>query len=1102
MKKVILVFIGILLSVCAVQYTYAQGVTTASITGAIKDDKGEGLPGANVIAVHTPSGTRYGTSTQVNGRFVIPGMRVGGPYKVTITFVGYKESTQEDIYLSLGNATDLSFVLAEDGKELSEVVITADRSSVMSGDRTGAATNIAREQLERMPTVNRSFADFTRLTPQANGNSFAGRSGSFNNLTVDGAAFNNAFGLSGTVGGQTGAQPISLDAVEQIQVSIAPFDVRQGSFTGAGINAVTRSGTNEFSGSLFYLTRNQNFQGTKVDGLEIPNQNLSNQQFGFRFGGAIVKNKLFFFINAEQETRITPGTSVLAFRDGLDPRAANVSLATAAELDQISNYLKNTYSYDPGPYENYDRRNNSTKATIKLDWNISDKHKLSVKYNYLKSLADIPPSASGLGAGGQFTGLNFQSSGYIINNNFNLFIAELNSRFSDRASNTFQIGWTGFRDFRETLGSKTFPFVELRNGNNQVLTQFGFETFSANNVLNTNVFQISDNLTLYRDKHTFTIGTYNEFYSFQNGFSPNYFGRYTFPSAQAFYDNTDNNPATVGNPSNYQLSYSALPGNSGFPFAEFKAAQLGFYLQDEWAATKNLNFTIGLRADIPIITPSQDYQNPTVANATFRDGVKIDVSKLQKSTVLWSPRIGFNWDVTGDRSTQIRGGTGVFTGRVPYVWISNQIGNNGVLFGNFNVNSPASNAYPFDPNVDRYRPNNAAAAASYDLAVTDNNFKFPQVWRTNLAIDQKLPWGMIATLEGIYTKDVNAVYHQNINLRSPVGTLAGADNRSVFSTVNAAGGYVSGTQKINTFVNQSAVLMANTNQGYSYTITAQLQKTFGRNLFLSVAYNYADAKSVNDGGSIANSIWRDRQVQGDPNANILSPSAFLQRHRFIASASYRKEYGGFMATSISMFYEAAPADRFSYTYNGDVNGDFSGGGGNDLIYIPRNQSEIRLVDITGAAAGGTGLVYTAAQQWADLDKFISQDSYLSGRRGQYAERNGAQAPFYAKMDISIKQDFYLNVGGKRNTLQFSLDIFNFGNMLNNKWGIIQSPSRTALLNFVRMDTTPGAAPNTPLFTYPYRVPATQTSLTETFQNNTSVLASRWYMQFGVRYIFN
>ena len=1185
---------------------WSQGATTAAMSGVISDKTGAGLPGATVIAIHTPTNTQYVAPTNADGRFNIQNMRVGGPYTVRVTFVGYKDITREGISLSLGQNQRLDLKLSDATTELAEVTVSGRRDPVMNAGRTGAATTVQREQIERLPTLNRSFADFTRLTPQANGQSFGGRSSSFNNVTIDGAVFNNAFGLSGTVGGQTGAQPISIDAVEQIQVSLAPYDVRQGSFTGAGINAVTRSGSNKTTGSVYFFNRNQRelFLGRKVGDQEVPVPDFRLQNYGARVGGAIIKDKLFFFLSAERERRTDPPSGNFVASNGDRPaNGTSVSQASELQLNTLSTFLqgqsplvtangtplpglggiRNTdgslANFSAGPYQGYNQRQNSDKITAKIDWNISQNHRLNVKYNMLRSVADIPPSNSGaIGSrnGTQF-GLPFQSAYYAINNNLDSFIAELNSTFGSRFSNNLTAGYTAFRDFRESASS-LFPFVEIGNGTgptgaattqapNATYTSFGFEPFTAGNILNTDTYQFGDNFTAYLGKHNVTVGTYNEHYRFKNGFAPNFNSTYRFNSLEDFYSNNgfsyDRNSggltplaatATRVVPAQFLLQYGANPTGE-LPFAYINATQLGLYVQDEYSPLANLRITVGLRGDLPIIT-SDVAQNYAVSGGTdpatqasyaglsFRDGVQINTSALPKRTVLFSPRVGFNWDVNDDKKTQLRGGTGIFTGRVPFVWISNQASNNGVLFGSVLAQNAATgiNTYNrFNPDTRYYVPGSggpiagpANANTTYNLAVTEGNFQFPQVWRTNLAIDQELPGGIIGTLEGFFTRDLNAVYLENVNLpgsqANPVNRPAGPDQRPIFYNFGApqtganAGlvtltannriyGFVpppnpnpSNLQNGNTPARPNitdAILLKNTNKGYSYAVTAQLQKSFSNGLFASLAYTYTDSRSVNDGGSIAQSQWRDRQVSGDPNANVLSYSQFLQKHRVVAVASYRREYIGHLATTLSAFYVGAPQGRFSYVYAGDMNGD-GAGGNNDLIYVPRNRSEINLRDITFTAAQGGG-VYSADQQYADLDAYINQDKYLNSRRGEYAERNGGEFPWLHQVDMKLLQDLFVDLGKNRNTLQLSVDIFNVGNLLNSNWGTVKATNRTNLLSFSGYNVQ-----GQPVFTYPYLtnqsaangVTTPGAPLSSTFRDNVTTIGSRWQAQVGIRYIFN
>ena len=1072
--------------------SFGQGLSTSSISGIVTDNKGEALPGATVVATHVPSGTKYAAITNVSGKYTFPSVRVGGPYKVSVTFVGFQNGLKEGVIANLGSTSNVDFKVLEEGKTLDEVIVKANKSSIFSSDKTGASTGVNNEQIKALPTISRSFSDITRLTPQAgNGNSFAGRSGNFNNITVDGAGFNNVFGLSGTVGGQTSAQPISLDAIEQVSVNIAPYDVREGSFTGAGVNMVTKSGDNEFRGSIYNFGRNLNYVGKKIMGAESKldpvAQKFNVRNTGFRIGGPLIKNKLFFFISGEQERRDDPGTTFKAKGSTGSGIESNV---LKTDLDKLSTFLIQKYNYDPGPYEGYSLASNSDKLNVRLDLNLSDNHKIAIKYNFLQSLKDQNASSSGSLSGGRAPGLNvlpFLSSFYRINNNLNSVIAELNSTLKGSIANKFQIGYTAFRDFRETpLGNTTpFPLVDIGNGTGTAYTAFGYEPFSANNILNTDAFQISDNLDIFKGKHTFTIGTYNEFFKFKNGFAPDYYTGYQFKSLDDFYASANDGTA---NAIQYRLRYSALPGGE-FPFAYIKAAQYGLYVQDKFQITPKLNITFGIRGDMPVINTDIG-ENTAAAALTFRDGQKINTSQVQKAQLLWSPRLGFNYDLLGNKKIQVRGGTGIFTGRVPFVWISNQASNNGLLTGS--VTLPATingvlNPVPaFTGSVDVLRSKYSGANSTYNLAVTDKNFKFPQIWRTNLGFDFQLPAGLVATVEGAYTKDLNAVYHQNINLPASSGTAAGSDKRPIFYTINPTTGARTAVNRINSNITD-AILMKNTNQGYSYFFTAKLEKSFSNNLFATLAYTKSDARSINDGGSIAASIWRDRSVSGDPNADELSYSSYLIKDRLIAGLTYSKEYLKFGKTTLGMFFEYQSGFRYSNLYSGDMNGDSQT---NDLMYIPKDASDIKLVDIKS----GSTVTYSAAAQWADLDKYISQDEYLSSRRGMYAERNGNVTPSRGQLDLSIKQDVFVNVGGKRNTVQVSFDIFNFGNMLNSDWGVFRNTNRSNFLTFQGFDKD-----RNPLFTFPYQTGTTPLASTYNISNG---IGSRWQAQLGLRYIFN
>ncbi|MFP5039876.1 TonB-dependent receptor domain-containing protein [Parasediminibacterium sp. JCM 36343] len=1057
--------------------------TTSDIVGTVTD-KGKGVPGASVTAIHLPTGTKYVTSTRKDGRYNIPNAKIGGPYSVTIGYVGYKTEKQDGIYLSLGQEFKVDFGLTPESAMLTEVVVKGGKQDkVFNNSRTGSQEVITRNQLERLPTINRSFQDFTKLTPSSNGLNFGGVNASYNNLTVDGANFNNVFGLSSTLGGQTGSQPISIDAIEQIQVNLSPYDVRQGNFTGAGVNSVTRSGTNQFKGSVYNYIRNNNLQGYKVKSVDLLANGATKPQFdytqiGATLGGPIIKNKVFFFASYEQEKISTPATSLVALQPG-QTAGGNISQAKATDLDSLRNFLISRYGYNPGEYQNYNYRTESKKATVKIDWNINDKNTFTIKYNYLHSLKDIAASNSGAQGTRQpsTTGLPFSGNGYTINNNFDIFIAELNTRLTNKISNKLQIGYSALRDFRAPLANGNFPLVDILNGQGQTYTSFGYEPFTYNNKLNSDIFQYSDIATYYYKSHEITAGAQYYYKKFLNGFAPNYQGLYRFNTLQDFYDGATN-PA-LNKTSLFNLQYATTPDGS-FPFGKTEVHELGFFAQDKWRVNSQLTVTYGIRGDVPIFVNKFD-KNDALSALPFRDGIRVDVGQKPKTQMLFSPRVGFNWDVNGDKVTQIRGGIGLFAGPPPFVWISNQASNNGVQFGSFSRTAPQ----PFLTNIDSIRKTFAGKLSpNYNIAVTDPKFKYPQNLKASLAIDRKLPDNWTVTVEANYAHDINAVYFQNIGLPTTGSPLVGPDNRIRYSSSQIYAGSTLDNPNIS-----SAILMKNSSKGYSYYLTFQAVKTL-KNFTGSVAYTYNQSKTINDGGSIAQSNWRDRPVSGDPNANDLSYSNFYQPHRVIAYGTYRAEYAKYFATSIGLTFEAATNGTASYTYNGDVNNDGSGGN-NDLIYIPRNQSEIVLVKSSATDPR------TPGQIWSQLDNYINQDAYLSQRRGQYAERNGALAPYFKKLNMNITQDFYYKTKDNvKHTLRVTFDIFNVGNLINRQWGVVRTFNNSSPIRYVGLGSD-----GKPMFTVPFLDNANQIPLVNSYRDDTGI-GSRWQAQIGVRYLFN
>lgn len=1037
-KSLLLKIVSVVLVVIGFVSSVNAQVTTSSMTGTIRDAKA-GLPGAGVKATHLPTGTVYSVSTNNEGRYIISNMRVGGPYVVEVTYLGYQSAKIEDVILKLGDTYVQNVVLQEAGKQLQEIVVSGKRDAVFNNRRTGASTNISKEQIEALPTLSRSLSDYWRLTPQSNGNSFGGANQRYNNITIDGAVNNDVFAASSsaiTPGSGANTQPVSLDAIQEIQVVLAPYDITYGNFTGAGVNAVTRSGTNRFEGSVYGFGRNQNTVGVQPNG--VKSTDFTNYQYGVRLGGPLVKDKLFFFVNADFG-RVSAPTLLNAGEPG--------ALLTVAQAQEIADFVKNTYQYDVGAYNASENLTQSDKLFARIDWNINKNNQLMLRHNYIKAFDDVFSRTA--------TSFKFGNNGGRNNNNQNISVLELRSKLSTSVSNNLLIGYSRIRDARSTSGA-LFPHIQINsfNGSSSNQIVFGSERSSTANQLDQDIFEFTDNLKISVNNHTFTLGTHNEFFKFRNLYANNRFGYWQFASFDDF---------KLGKASRAE---STTPITSNPGEARFSAAQLGFYGQDEIQVTPEFKLTAGLRVDLPLFMDKPN-RNP-LAETVF--GYRTDITP--KSRPLVSPRIGFNYDLLGNRTIQLRGGSGLFTGRVPFVWLSNQFTNNGTLFSTVFQNNPTQ--FISDPY------NQAAAGTAgttYELNLVDPNFRLPQMFRSNIATDIKLPGGIVTTLEAIFNKTMNNIAYENLNIRgkSATGVInpilsAGADTRPAYS------GKVS-----NTVTN--ALLIRNTSEGSSYTLTAQMQKSFDFGLSASMAYTYGQAKEVNSGtSSTALSNWQFNQIVNDPNNPDLGFSINDIRHRIIGSLSYGVRYGKnkLFGTSLSVFYAGRSGLPISYLYFGDLNGD--GANQNDLIFVPRTISDIRLVNLTV-----NGNVITPAQQWANLDAFIANDKYLSSRRGQYAERFGARMPWEHQFDVRLLQDLGGLIKGTSNRIQLSVDVFNVGNLINKEWGRSYSLGNNA----------------STLISY---VPASNGFTFAAPQNNTAYqvnqTGSRWAAQFGVRYLFN
>lgn len=1084
MKKLSL-FLLCLAAVC----TATAQVTTSSIHGTVTDSDRNPIVGATVVATHTPTGTVYAAATSRNGMYNLGGMRVGGPYVIEISYVGSNSERFDDVYLTIGEDAQFNARLNESATAIGEVVVMGSANPVFNSNRTGAQEVITRSMMEKLPTLDRSLDEFVKLTPMASNKNFAGTSYRFNNVTVDGASFNNSFGLSSALGA-AGIEPISLESIEQVQVMIAPFDVRNGGFTGGAINSVTKSGTNDFVGSAYFYHKGASLRGWRQgDLIETVNEAATNQ-FGFSLGGPIVKNKLFFFVNAEFDRINDPKTYT-----------TKNSRVKAEELNSLKDFLIDKFDYNPGSYDVTEVPTEANRITARLDWNINQKNTLSLKYYFLDSFSTSSPSTSGApsnGRGPNEWAIPFSSQYYRSNSDFHIVMADLNTTVNDRMSNTLKVGYSRLRDFRDMDGG-FFPHVDILDGDGKAYTSFGTEANSYGNKLDTDIFQIQDNFTINAGKHQIVVGTQSDYRAFTNGYAYGFAGVWRYNSLTDFYADANAyldwkaagaDPATrpVSNSlSKFFTQKYAIGG--GFPEARTEVLQLGFYVQDRWAIRENFKLTYGVRVDVPIFLNDLD-RNEEVEGMTFQGGIKnVDMSKLPKTKPMFSPRVGFNWDVMNNGILQLRGGTGLFTGTPPYVWISNQAGNNGLMFGDLIHGRPFDGIAEYQPNKDEVK------TSRLDLAYTEKGFKYPQLWKTNVAVDFKFGNGWILTGEVLYTKDVNAIYHANVGLNDRIAYVNDGDGKTrPFYADENGDSYI--TER-----NGNVIEMRNTSKGYSIFGTVQLQKQFLdgalRGLYLNASYTMGKSTSVADGSSsVASSAWKYRPAI-DCNSPEVSYSAGSFDGRLLLSAFYTANWSKNAATNFGLVYEMYRPWRYSFTYNGDVNGD--GQYANDLIYIPRNKNEIQLE---------AGKYANADEAWNALDKFIRQDDYLSEHRGEYAERNGSVLPFEHQLNLSISHDIkiWCCKGRKCNTLRFSFDISNFLNLLNKDWGVKNTTKlgyqSSPQYQFLKVVDKPSAANNyTPTFTFEKDPENPEKALSRTYKDLRSD-SSRWAIMFGVKYMFN
>jgi hypothetical protein len=1022
------------------------------------------------------------------------------------------------VQVTLGLGTDLTFRVRAIALQ-ETVTVSATVDPVFSSSRTGAATAVNRVDIATLPTLTGRIGDITRLTPQAGASgSFGGQDNRLNNMTVDGSYFNNSFGLGSAPGERTNVAPISLESIEQVQVSVAPFDVRQGSFIGAAVNTVTRSGANQLTASFYHRMRNEEFVGTEARDATVNPGTFTFRNTGVWAGGPIVKNRLFVFGTYENEEDKRPLTTLRAAQPG-EPEGGTVTRVLASDLTALSSFLQQNFRYNPGSFSDFQDLTPAKRYLLRTDFNLTNSNKVSFRYNQLDSSSDnyvSSSSSAGIGRSPTSTAfLTFSGTTYALLENIKSGIGEWNSVIGSSMSNSLIVGYTTNDESRDPLGD-LFPFVDILQGGS-AYTAFGSEPFTVQNELRYNTFQLQDSFMKFSTRHTLTFGFTTQKYHSDNVFwscCPQ--SNYTFNSLNDFYAEANaylaNPNRTVATPNalrGFKVRYSNIP-NLDKPLQPLDVWYSGGYVQDEWRPRRDLTVTAGLRLDASMFKNTA-YQNAKADALTFRDEtgspVQYQTGELPDTKILWSPRVAVNWDVAGRQRTQIRAGTGTFSGPPLYVWISNQLGNTGVLIGEISCFTTACDPsiYPFHPDPDRYKPApTGVGAASYELNVTDADFKFPQVWRTNLAVDHRLPGGITGTMEFLYNKDINGIYYINANLPAAQSAFTGPDSRPrwVGTTCSAAGNVGGCAQRINSVpgnVVTSAIVMKNQSVGSSWNLSGSLSKTLYHGLSLRGAYSYGQAKSTIDPGSTAFSSVANNQIVADPNNPGVANSAYSQGHRIFVQGSYSRSYFNLGTTTVSAFWEARPTtqnftSRMSYVFNGDMNSD--GFSGNDLIYIPRDTSEMNFVQFTHT----TGRVFTVAEQVAAFEAYILQDAYLSSRRGQYAERNGQWMPMFNRVDLSIMQDIFRNIGGKRNAGQIRFDITNFGNLLNSNWGVSQRVvAATTSANGAQILTNPGVdTQGRPT----YRLAVVSNELIrDSFQTDTA-LSNVYQFLLSFRYSFN
>ena len=1099
MRKKLCLLMAIMLSVT----TAMAQITTSSMSGKVTmQGSGEEVIGATVQVVHEPSGTRYNAVSNVDGRFSIQGMRTGGPYTVTVSYIGFQPKSYKSITLQLGENFDLNVEMSEDANELQEVVVTGSKSK-FSAEKTGASTNINSAQIVNLPTVSRSITDVTRLSPYGgSGMSFAGADGRNSNFTVDGANFNNNFGLSDGLPG--GGNPISLDAIEELQVVVSPYDVRQTNFIGGGVNAITKSGTNTFKGSAFIYHRNENLRGDAIDHQTIDGAREKDQSttYGFTLGGPIIKNKLFFFVNGEMIKTPTVVNRWKGSRDGYADETNYISRTTTSDLQTVSNYVLGKYGYDTGSFDSFPADESNYKLLARLDWNINDMHHLAFRYNYTKNRSWRTPNASSMDGGTRSAyarmslySMSFANSMYSMDNNVHSFSLDLNSRFSANLSNQFLATYSKLDDVRGTNSSE-FPFIDILDGTDNTANYMalGYELFTWNNAVHNNILNIKDDLTYFVGKHKIMAGVSYEYQMADNQYMRNGTGYYRYRSLQDFM-----NGAT---PEVVCLTYGY--GGETSPAARVQFSQLGFYAQDDWNITDRFKLTYGTRIDGLFFNNGDLMTNNAILALNYYDGGgnvrHIDTGKWPNSKVSISPRVGFTWDVFGDRSLKVRGGSGFFSGRLPLVFFTNMPTNSGMIQYQAQLN--ASNMARRFTNGEHSMADfagglvtdadgNATVAALRDklismgypenitpeqgavpsaISAVDPDFKMPQVWKTSLAVDYQLPvsFPFTVTVEGIFNKMINDRSISDWSMLPAEGFARwnGADNRPIYPS---------------TFRNSTkAFVLENTSKGYGWIGNITINTQPADWVSLMAAYTHTVSKEITGmPGSAAESAFTYVPTVAGPNNIKLHNSQYVTPDRVVASATLHDRSGN----HYSLIYETWRGGyNESYMMANDMNGD---GYNYDAIYIP-----------TDAEVNKGLFRFVSEDDKVRFMDYVHNDSYLKKHQGEYAEGYSVYNPWVHRIDISYKHDFKLNIGKTKHVLQLSADVKNVLNLFNSSWGV--SKAMNASLNsgrILKYENTD--AEGYPVFSTPSAVHGNTKTWTPNF-----ALGQCWYASIGIKYIFN